>query len=110
MALDLPDPAAGIALLGLAAGNQHQGAREGLQGHFGRVVIGGLAVVVIGNAPVVADPLEAMGHAREAAEGRLHRGAGEAQLQAHGGGEDQVLAVVGSGHGQGPGIEQGTRG
>ena len=51
-----------------------------------------------------------MGHAREAAEGRLHRGAGEAQLQAHGRCEQQVLAVVGSGHGQGPGIEQGTSG
>ena len=51
-----------------------------------------------------------MGHPREAAEGRLHRGAGEAQLQAHGGGEDQVLTIVGSGHGQGPGIEEGTRG
>ena len=51
-----------------------------------------------------------MRHARKAAEGGFHRGAGETQFQAHGRRQKQVLAVMGSGHGQGAGIEQGAGG
>ena len=98
-----PNPAAGIAPFGRSPCKHHQGTIEGLEGHLGGVVVGGFAVVHVGHPLVVTDPLEPVGYAAELAQGSLHLAAAEAGLEASGRGEEHVLSVVDTGHGQGIG-------